>query len=61
MFFAVEKFIDNLGRIVVPKNMRDYYGILSNEKVILIPTNEGILMKKANEKTEPRKSRISEL
>jgi len=46
MNFLVVKTIDNLGRIVLPKNMRDYYGILLNGKVKLIATDEGVLITK---------------
>ncbi len=46
MEFVVEKTIDNLGRIVLPKSMREYYGIALNSKLIMIPTEDGILIKK---------------
>ena len=44
MRFTVSKKIDNLGRIVIPKEMRDYYGIKLNYEVKLVPTEEGILI-----------------
>ncbi|MBQ7386582.1 MAG: AbrB/MazE/SpoVT family DNA-binding domain-containing protein [Clostridia bacterium] len=47
MKYSMEKTIDSLGRIVIPKGMRDYYGISVNEKVKLIPSNEGILIMKS--------------
>ncbi len=47
MEFKVEKTLDGLGRVVLPKAMRDYYGLTSGDKVTLIPTKEGILIMKA--------------
>lgn len=54
MRFTVEKVIDNLGRVVVPKYLRDYYGISANDKLMFIPTEEGILITKANEKANEK-------
>ena len=44
MEFSEEKRIDNLGRIVVPKNMRQYFKMKLNSKVKLIATENGILI-----------------
>ena len=44
MEYSVEKTVDALGRVVIPKEMRNYYGITSNAKVRLIPMDEGILL-----------------
>ena len=44
MEYSVEKTVDALGRVVIPKEMRNYYGIMSNAKVRLIPIDEGILL-----------------
>jgi len=44
MSFVIIKTVDSLGRIVLPKNMRDYYSISLNDKVKLQPTNKGILI-----------------
>ena len=54
MKYSVEKTIDGLGRVVLPKNIRDYYGISLKDKIYLIPTVDGILIKKsdAREKSE---------
>ena len=49
MNFEIKKKVDNLGRIVLPKNMRDYYCISLNDKVNLIPTERGILIVKCND------------
>ena len=54
MKYSVEKTIDGLGRVVLPKNIRDYYGISLKDKIYLIPTVDGILIKKSDaiEKSE---------
>ena len=49
MSFVMKKRVDNLGRIVLPKNMRDYYRISLNDRVNLIPTDAGILITKSDE------------
>ena len=36
--------VDNLGRIVIPKEYRDFYHINKNENVRLIDTAEGLLI-----------------
>lgn len=41
-FVGVEKQIDNLGRICIPKEMRDRFAL--NDKVELIVTQDGILI-----------------
>ena len=46
MKFAIEKKIDGLGRIVLPKNIRACYGIGLEETLRLIPTDSGILITK---------------
>lgn len=46
MTYSIEKTLDSLGRIVLPKSMRDYYGISVNDKLYLIPTEQGILIAK---------------
>ena len=40
---GIIKEFDKLGRIVIPKDLRDRYGI--NEKVEIIATKEGVLLK----------------
>lgn len=49
MNFTVEKTIDNLARIVIPKSLRDYYGITLGEKIVLVATDGGILITKTNQ------------
>ena len=48
MSYAVEKTIDKLGRMVLPKSMREHYGISLKDKVKLIPTENGILIIKSD-------------
>ena len=40
---GVIKEVDKLGRILIPKELRDRYGI--NEKVEIIAVREGVLIK----------------
>ena len=46
MKFSVTKRIDNLGRIVVPIEMRKCYKMEINDEIELVPTEDGVLMKK---------------
>ena len=59
MRFGMKKSIDNLGRLVIPKNMRDYYGITLNDKVILVTTEDGILITKCSKGEENEKNETS--
>ncbi len=45
MKFAVIKKIDTLGRVVIPIEMRKHYGIELNDKIELVPSKNGILIK----------------
>ena len=38
----MEKKVDNLGRVTIPKELRDFYHL--DEKVKLIETEQGILL-----------------
>ena len=49
MSFTIKKNVDKLGRIVLSKNMRDYYGISLTDKVDMIPTERGILIVKSSD------------
>ena len=52
MNFTVKRGVDKLGRIVIPKNMRDYYGIECGEDVVLVPTDDGLLIVKLTKEEE---------
>ena len=45
--FVALKKMDNLGRIVIPKDMRCYFDIAPNGYVKIIPTENGILVTSA--------------
>lgn len=42
--FVAYKKMDNLGRIVIPKDMRRFFDIKPNQCVKMIPTDGGILI-----------------
>ena len=42
--FIKKKKMDNLGRVVIPKDMREHYNLYPNELVQVIPTENGILL-----------------
>ena len=44
MKFSITKTIDNLGRIVIPKELRNYYGFNENQALHLIHTDAGVLI-----------------
>ena len=52
MDFRVEKAVDNVGRIVIPKNLREYYNIEPSDKILLVPRDDGILITK-DENSKP--------
>ena len=43
---GIKKKVDRLGRICIPKSMRELYGL--GDVVELIVTNEGVLLRSAN-------------
>ena len=47
MKFEMKRKIDELGRIVLPIDLRNYYGIKSGDTVVLLPVREGIQLAKA--------------
>ena len=49
MKFTVKKRVDKLGRIVLPKSMRENYGIMLGDAVDLIACDEGIIIVKSTE------------
>ena len=44
MSVGIIRKMDNLGRIVIPKEYRDFYHLDKNEEVCLIDTKEGLLI-----------------
>ena len=47
MRFIIKREIDHAGRIVIPKEIRDYYGIEPYTELDIIPTEAGILITRA--------------
>lgn len=47
---GIIKEIDNLGRLVIPKSLRERYGL--SGKVEIITTKEGILLRRADDDTK---------
>lgn len=50
---GVLRKVDGLGRISIPIEFRRFQGIENEEKVEVINTEEGILVKRANYKAKP--------
>ena len=48
MKFETKRKIDELGRIVLPIDMRNYYEIANGDRVVLLPVREGIQIAKAD-------------
>jgi len=44
---GIIRHIDSLGRLVIPKEMRDYLNISKSDKVEIIPLTGGVFLKKA--------------
>ncbi len=42
-----EREIDKVGRLVIPVDIRHMYGIDSDDKLLVIPQEDGILIRKA--------------
>ncbi len=45
MYFAIKRCVDELGRIVLPKDMRNHYGIKMGDALEIVATEDGILLK----------------
>ena len=52
MKFSVIKTIDGVGRMVLPKSIRDYYGIVKDDKLLVTPTESGILITRLEDSKE---------
>ena len=48
MKFEIKRKIDELGRIVLPIDLRNYYEIGSGDIVVLLPVREGVQIAKAD-------------
>lgn len=44
--FSVEREIDRLGRVVIPKDWRDRFQMSIGDMVVFLSTDEGILVKR---------------
>lgn len=44
-----ERDIDKVGRLVIPVDVRRMYGIEDGDTLLIIPQEDGILIRKANE------------
>ena len=52
MEYRVVRKIDQTGRLVVPNDLRKMFGMYPDKAVVFIPTEEGILIKCAEEEKE---------
>ena len=43
--FGFVRMVDKLGRIVIPKDLRVRYGMEDYSKIVIIATDEGIIIK----------------
>lgn len=50
MKIGIKKSIDNLGRVVIPKEYREFYRL--GENINIIPTEKGVLLRNPNCKIE---------
>ncbi|MBE6757421.1 MAG: AbrB/MazE/SpoVT family DNA-binding domain-containing protein [Ruminococcaceae bacterium] len=49
MEYGVVRKLDRLGRLIVAKDLRNLYNIHPETTVVLIPTKDGILVKRVDE------------
>lgn len=54
MEFAMTRKVDELGRIVLPMDYRRHYGIKPTDDIDIIPTEDGILLKKHEPKEDKK-------
>ena len=47
MKFELKRKIDNLGRFVIPVDLRTYYGITQGDTLIILPVRDGIQIAKS--------------
>ncbi len=55
MYLGIRRRLDDLGRLVIPMELRKMYGIKNNDELEILATEKGILIKvpKFNIKIEP--------
>ena len=46
MSFVIKRRVDELGRIVLPKDMRNFYGINKGDALEIVANEEGILIRR---------------
>ena len=44
MRIGMRKKVDNLGRVTIPKEYRDFYNLNATDEVCLVETTEGLLI-----------------
>ena len=49
-FLGINRYIDSLGRLVIPKEVRDLYKLY--DVVEIVPTDEGVLIRNPKYKIE---------
>ncbi len=49
--YEVERRVDCVGRVVIPKDMRKTYGLEPNAKITITAKRDGIYIKLSKEKT----------
>ena len=55
MEFCIRRKIDNTGRIVIPRDIRNFYNIKSGDTLIFIAEQEGLTIK-----IIPQKNKVEE-
>ena len=55
MELKTTRYVDDLGRVVLPMDMRKHYGIKTETAVEIIATKEGILIKNPSATSEAKK------
>ena len=48
MKFEIKRKIDNLGRIILPIDLRIYYGITQGDTLVILPVRNGIHLSKSD-------------
>ena len=49
MKFEMKRKIDNLGRIILPVDLQNYYGIAHGDTMIILPVRDGIQIAKSED------------